>query len=414
MMIVSLRTKLAKFDWSMLKGSTLVSLALMVARVLGLLFGIVLARALDPDKYGYVQFGIAFAGVLAILTQPFGQHVMARYISRFHNDTKTMHEYLNNAWAVLFMLFVGSLLVAVPVMLLIGSFDVTFIIIYVGFTAFYAYYGLGRGFASNERVMAAFLASNALQLVLTIIVYFVIGTQDTTPALLIYGLVYFPVLAVLMRLMPLPIGFKFTMPRREIVLDLLKFSVPVWIGHACFTLVLALDRFFLEAYRDTQAVGVFSFAVQLGMVFMFVPMGLNTVLLARAAKTPRDQHGKLLRNSMTFYLGSSFPILIGWLLLYNKVAGIVSGGEQYSMEPLVYGLVAVGTILFAMQGVFESVLIGRGTPNQATISRLAGLAVAVGLGFALVPTYGLLGAALMKLGGAGVAVAFFLYYLTRK
>lgn len=413
-MIISLRNRLAKFDWSMIKGSTLISLAMMAARVLGLLFGVVLARALDPDKYGYVQYGIALAGVFAILTQPFGQHVMARYISHFHDDGEKQREYLNSAWVVLGLLFVGSLLVALPWMALTNNLDVGFIIVYIGFTAFYAYYGLGRGFDSNAHVMAAFLGSNALQLLLTIVVYFMIGTQDTMPALLIYGLVYFPVIALLMWLAPLPLGFKLIMPRREVVIELLKFSAPVWIGHACFTLVMSIDRFFLEAYTGPTAVGVTSFALQLAMVFWFIPMGLNTVLLPRAAKSPRETHGKLMRNAMGLYFGITVPILLGWFLLYNPVAAFISGSEEYALEPLIYGLIAVYTMIMALHGMYDSIFIGRGEPTRATTSRLVGLVVTIVLGFVLVPTYGILGAALMKLAGALVSQGMFMYYLSRK
>src|SRR5690554_1264536 len=93
-------------DWSLLGDSAVMSVGMAVARGLGFAFFLVLARAFDPAGYGLVQYGISVAGVVAILTMPFGQHVLARFVGKHHADSAHVERIVTNALLVLGGLFV--------------------------------------------------------------------------------------------------------------------------------------------------------------------------------------------------------------------------------------------------------------------------------------------------------------------
>ncbi|MBX3065804.1 MAG: oligosaccharide flippase family protein [Anaerolineae bacterium] len=414
-MMAKLSNKLGNFDWKMMRGTTLVSLALMMARVLGLLYGLILTRALSQADYGYVEYGLSLGAILAMLTQPFGQHVLARYIGMYVNDKTKLQEYLNTAWVILAALFIGTMALAFPILAISGKLDIGVVVVYLGTTVFYVYYGLARGYLSNERLMIAFLGSNAIQLVATIIVYKVLNVTDPLPALLIYGLSYLPMLWIMSRFMPLQLGFKLIMPRRDVVVDLLRFSAPIWIGHVCFIVFDSLPTLYLERFTGEEAVGAYGLARRLSMVFMFVSQALAAILLPRTAgMTGRAEQGKLLRNSTIAYLATSLIPLIGWIFLYNPVAEFVSG-PQYRLDSAIYIMMALATVIMGVQGLYEAVLMGRGRADLAMGSRIIGTVVAIVIGLWLVPAYGMAGAAItIFIGSAITQVLFMLFIATGK
>jgi O-antigen/teichoic acid export membrane protein len=403
----ALQQKLSNGDWSFLRGSLVVSGGLMVARALGLAYGLVLARGLNPEGYGYIQYGITLANIMAILTIPFGQHVMAKYIASNTENKPQLAHHLNIMFVMQFALFVLTLLIGIPYLSAIGHLDIGYIVVFIGISVFYTYYGLARGFLSNERLVLTFLGSNVIQIIITVIVYLLIGTDSTLPALLIYGLSYFPMLIGVTLFWPLPIQFKIELPTRAEVIALLKFSAPIWVGQLFYLLFTSLDLLLLERFATTHEVGVYSLTKQLSMIFILNSMGTSTVLMPRIAKAPRAEQRKMVINAFTSYAGLSLVVFVPFVLLYNVAARLV-GSAEYVIGAEVYAVVALGMIMQGAQSISEAILMGRGKTAESTLCRFIGVVTAVILGLMLVPAYGMIGAAVAFFVAATLAQAAFL------
>ncbi|MBX3083497.1 MAG: oligosaccharide flippase family protein [Anaerolineae bacterium] len=412
MNIRALQQRLINGDWSFLRGSVVVSGGLMVARALGLAYGLVLAHGLKPEGYGYVQYGIALANIMAIVTIPFGQHVMAKYIATHIDNKPVVARYLNIMFIMQIALFLLTLFVSVPILSVANRLDIGYIVVFIGISAFYTYYGLARGFMSNERLVATFLGSNVIQIVVTIIVYLMIGTTSTLPALLIYGLSYFPMLIGVTLAWPLPIHFKIELPTRAEIIALLKFSAPVWIGQLFYLLFTTLDLLLLEQYASQNDVGVYSLAKQLSMIFILNSMGISTVLMPRIARSPREKQRQMVINAFTGYAGLSLAVFVPFVLLYNIAARLV-GSAEYAVGPEVYAVVALGVIMQGAQSISEAILMGRGKTAESTFCRFVGVTAAVILGLVLVPSYGMVGAAVAFLAAATLAQILFMIMILR-
>ena len=57
--------KRQEWDWNLAKGSAIFSFGQAIARLLSLVFLIVVARAFSPSEYGAIQYAIAVASVVA-------------------------------------------------------------------------------------------------------------------------------------------------------------------------------------------------------------------------------------------------------------------------------------------------------------------------------------------------------------
>ena len=57
------RTLLQSMDWRFIRGSSLISIGIAAARIVGFAFSFLLARALTTDDFGFVQYALTLANV---------------------------------------------------------------------------------------------------------------------------------------------------------------------------------------------------------------------------------------------------------------------------------------------------------------------------------------------------------------
>ncbi|MCA9911344.1 MAG: hypothetical protein KC519_21975, partial [Anaerolineae bacterium] len=98
-------------EGSFLKNSAIVAIGFTLARVLGIGFSFALAGVIHPDTYGYIQYSISLALILAIVTMPFAQHLLARLISVHSEDQQKSEEIATNFYVAMVGLFVATLVV---------------------------------------------------------------------------------------------------------------------------------------------------------------------------------------------------------------------------------------------------------------------------------------------------------------
>lgn len=387
-------------------GAGLLSLGLIVARVLGAAFNLLMAKLLSPDGMGFLQTSIAWGNVIAIFTMPFGQHVVARYISANLKDDARRKEYLDACWAMLAVMIVATTALSIPFLLLLqGSINVGILVIFIGLTVFYTYYGVARGFMSNWRLLVIYLGSNLVQIVTTVFVYGVLHVRDPLPAAVIYGLSYFPMLAFLLLYKPLPLGTRLVRPRREIVVELLRYTAPLWVMHICYIVLLQLDIILLDRFATQKDAGVYGVVRTLSMVFVFAPQSISTVILPKIASAPPDRHRGLMWRAVFANVSVASIIFVGFVLLYVPVVKLLYPEyPEYVVPPIVYILFAIGTITHGTQSILEAAMMGKGNSLIIPVARFLALAAAFVVGIIAIPQYGIAGAALTACVGGVVTL----------
>ena len=93
----SIREQFLEWDWNLAKSSAIFSLGQAFAGLLGFAFSVVLGRAFTPSEYGAIQYAIAIACVVSIGTQPYGQHVIARFIGKYKDNTEKLLDSLRRS-----------------------------------------------------------------------------------------------------------------------------------------------------------------------------------------------------------------------------------------------------------------------------------------------------------------------------
>ncbi len=380
---------------------------MVIARGLGLAFSLVLARYFLPSDYGRIQYAIVLAEIIAIGTQPFTQHTIARFIGKYSQSQNELDQYNSNSAVILVGLFVGSLMLAIPVLFLLGKWDLGVIIIYIGVTLFYTYWGLARGYMASGRLVVAYLASNILQLVLLIFFVQVFHIKSSLLAMIFYAGSYVLPIFLLQRYDPFPVRLKTSLINRETASTIIKFSIPIWLSHAAYIVYFSIDMLFMEQYSDLAAVGRYSLIRNICTLFYFVPTGISILLMPKIASLPENQHNKLLIQMLLLTFLANGIILLGYIFFGGWMVQTFFG-SAYVTSTLVMTLLAIGMILFGVHGLITAVYVGSGKAKYETYSRFVAAFVSVAIAWLMVPKTGALGAAMAVAGGA---VAGMMVYL---
>jgi O-antigen/teichoic acid export membrane protein len=379
---------------------------MILGRILGLAFSVVLAAIFVPADYGAIQYGITLGLLIAMLSQPFGQHVLARFIGRYKTDSSQLRLALTNSWLLQGIITLLTLLIAVAVLTLINRFDPGVIAVFLGVTIFYSYWGLSSGFLASTRLTIAFVGSNLFQLVLVFALVALLQIHSPLLVLIIYGSSYLLPLTLLQIFRPLPFSFAWSSIDRGAIRELLSFAGPVWIFHICYTLYMSAAILLLEYYASDTELGIFAAARTLSFAFAFLPTALSALLMPQVASLV-NQHDKLkpvLIRTLIVSTACNLLIFIFYVLLVEWFVR-TAFAPAYASDMAPYIIMAVSSIILGIHGVVSAVVIGMGQPGVTAISYAVAVLCTGLVGWWLIPQQGATGGAIAMLSGSVVALA---------
>jgi O-antigen/teichoic acid export membrane protein len=402
-MLTKLRERLQGGGGRFIKSSLLLAVGFAIARVLGLAFSLMLGRELPTEDYGYIQYSILLATIFAIGTMPFMQHTFARFLSISRTDERQRSEVFSTSLAIWGGLL-GLTLILVGIFSVVsGNFNPVAVIIFLCISLYYAYYGMARGFEDSRRLSLVFIASNFIQFVAIFVTYILLHEQATFPALVIYGLSYVGPVLFLIFFAPIPgLQFSFQRIKQTVARELLRFSGPVWASHALFAFTFSGDVFILTSLAGEAAAGAFVFTRTLGLAFDFLPTSIATLIMPRVASSAASPR-RLLVLSLGVVLAASLVIGIGFLVVYPWFITTFIQPE-YLLPTATVLVIILAQVVFGLHGVVTGVVVGQSRTGVEFASRLIIVVALYSACYLLIPTQGVLGAALANLIAAVVGL----------
>lgn len=401
-----LKQQFRQFDWSFIRGSTLLSVGTALGRLLAMAFWLILARVFVPADYGAVQYAITLGGLIAVATQPFGQYVLARYVGSARENPEQLRSVLANGLFFLGLLTLLSLGLALPALAAVNQLTLHVLLLFAGLTLYYSYWGLATGFMASGRLTAVYVGSNLLQLVA---VFLVVQWSDAmSPALAaaIYALSYVPVIVALQARWPLPLALRRSDLRLDTLRELARFSWPIWVSHVSYMLYTAIPILLLEYHLFLDDLGVFSLANTLTAAFTIINYSIATLFLPRIANAAAEQRRPLLLRTLAVVGLLNAVMFAGYLLLVQWVV-IGLFGVAYAGDLGTYVFLALATIASGIQLLITAALIGSGNVWLEAAGRMLQCLVVGVVAWWLVPQQAALGAAIAALAGALAALVFY-------
>jgi O-antigen/teichoic acid export membrane protein len=404
--VSKLRQRLSQFDWSLVKGSALMSIGSFGARLLAMVFWLFVASAFSPDDYGSIQYIITLGALFAIVTHPFGQHVLARYIGKYRQEPDQLQLYLSNAWLFLGVLISASLLIGGPILWALGRLDMGVFSVFFGVTLFYTYWGVSSGYLASGRLTIAFFGSNLMQLLFTFVAIQLLNIRSVQVMLVIYGFSYLLPIIALQIFTPLPLHLSRIKPDRAALTDLFQFFWPAWISHAGYMIYIAVPILLLEYFVDNTSVGIYSLTLTLTAVFGIVNTSVATLFMPRAAELAPQERRRQLRNIMGILLMLNLVMMIGYVLTIGWFVQTFFSAE-YLTSFWTYIVMGLNAVVVGMQGIVSASLLGGGQVRLDAVGRVATVILMVVFGLLLIPSLAELGAAIAALVGPVVALLIY-------
>jgi O-antigen/teichoic acid export membrane protein len=376
-----------------LRQSAISGIGSVVARILGVLFSVVIARAYGPANFGLVRYAISVAGLAAIIVGPLPT-MLSRYLATYRDDRVEVDRYFTNGLLLIILMLALTLLGTGWYLrgeqpeVILGT-----LLVVCGLAAFNTYTELCRGLDNIPRMSLYYVAANFIQLLAIIACVWGLGIRSVGVALAIDGLSTVVPIALFEVHARSPVRWRPQLVTLAIARQLSRFSVPLVIAHAAYTIWLNFDLLLVEQRLGPQNAGIYSVAKTPVLVFLFVPYAVTAVALRYFARgSMRDAHRSLLISLVASGVTSEGLVLGFWAGSGPLVHMVF--GQRYSAaaDPLV--ILAAGMTLYTMYLVFETWVVARGYPWLHAVTMVLTMVVSTVAELALLPRWGLQGVAL--------------------
>jgi O-antigen/teichoic acid export membrane protein len=172
----------------------------------------------------------------------------------------------------------------------------------------------------------------------------------------------------------------------------LSFGLREYLGNLFATLNIKIDLLILAAFMDKSLIGIYSVAVALSELFQFVPSSISVVLLPKVAKSSAAHSHKILKksivsNTIILSFGWFFFILTGWWLIPFLY------GDAFKAAYFLSIIILFGTILMSLTQIINKYFSGVGRPELKSIIRAINIPIKAISMYFLIKYYGLEGAA---------------------
>jgi O-antigen/teichoic acid export membrane protein len=389
-----------------LPATAVVFIGNLVARGLGFLFPVLLARGLDRDDYALATFLIAtgfFAGELILTGYP---TALTRALATASPPTERGGWLLSSMAAGLPLLVASSIVGAG--LAVVGQAPVgLLVLVIVGLTVDAYYFAALRGLQRFGWLAVYRVAANGLQSLL-LVAFLGLDVLSVELAVVLYSTVYLgPILGIELVARPLTglLGASgVDGVSRARIGELTRFAVPALVSGTAYGAILGVDVFFVRLFAPA-AVADYGAARALTLPLLLVPFALSVVLMPRvAAAGPADQARALGTALGTAALAAA----LGWLA-YAVIGPLAIGlafPTAYAAAVTPLATLAPAVALLGVYSVLSQWTLGTGRPWAAARSLLAGALVTLGGHATLTASMGAVGAGLAI--GLGVLVALVL------
>lgn len=367
----------------------------VLARGLGILFSVVVARAFGPADFGVVRYAIGVAGITSIVVGPLPT-LLSRYLATYRNESREVDRYFTNGLVLIAVVLLLTLLGTAwyvrsePPGIVSGT-----LFIVIGLAAFNTYTELTRGLDAIWRMSGYYILANLIQLIAIVACVLGLGMRSVGLALAIYGLsALLPIVGLECRARS-PVHLRPRLITLATMWRLSHFSLPLVIAHASYTIWGTLDLLLVEQRLSSQDAGFYAAAKTIVLIFLFVPYAVTTVALRYFARGSKRDAQRSLLLSLGASLGTSTILVVG-IWGYNRQLVQVVFGTNYrsAAQPLI--ILAAGMAVYTVYLVFETWVVARGYPWVHALAMTLTAVMSSAAELALLPYGGL----------AGVAVGF--------
>jgi O-antigen/teichoic acid export membrane protein len=377
----------------------------MVNRVKGLLFIPVIMMAVGKDGYGaFVQLFVTIKLAKAFTSLDLGQGFQ-RYASQLEKSDRKglgLHFYSIILPSVLLgLLGVLVLYLLSPVLsrsFFEGKFLETIQLSAVIMLSETLYSNANKFYLARKQ----FKLYSVINLLYDLVPYlmFVLGSWLYKD--LFMGIVFYAATDLSVALLTVGLAarrVKFARPSAAILRQYFRYSAPLTLSEVEGGLLDKLDRYFIANIMGLEAVGIYNIIHRMCSLLDFVTMPIRKQMMSYLPKAWDRGHQAesvgIIRTSFLFFLLITVGLLSGLTVYFEDILTYLTGDKvEIDYLYLVVALLGLGILASASKRFYYLMVKLRGNTMDQLWYQLAGLIPAVILNFLLIPSLGILGAAI--------------------
>ncbi len=397
----------------------MLGLVLALSRAKGVVLLMLLSKTLGAESYGIwtqILVTISFVAPIAMLGLPYA-------LVRFLPDAKTPQEVKEQVWSALAIIFGAVLVIVLPVLFFSGFFSallqtpvhliaiLAFLIVLESLNSFIVEIFRAFGAIGKYALLSFSLAGGD---VLFVAIALVMG-QKLFGAVLALALIRSAMLALAFVLLIRKIGF--IIPRFSGIKKYLKFGLPTVVSNISYWIVEVSDRYFIAIFWGVLFVGYYAPAYTVGLIIGLFIMPVMLILQPAVSKFFAEQNmhevKRYLSYSMKYIFFVTVPAGFGLTVLSKQILTVFSTPEIALHASPIVPFVVLSIIFYGIYGVFSQVfLLFKKTMIDGAIWTTSA-AIALILNFALIPNFGIIGAASVTVIAYTVALVATAIYASR-
>jgi len=175
-----------------------------------------------------------------------------------------------------------------------------------------------------------------------------------------------------------------------------------------------LSYYIIEKYFDRATLGVFSIGVQISESVWIISKSIAMVQYARIANSTDEAYAHRLTSDFIKITGLITVAILAVLLVLPAQFFVLIFKAGFSNVTEVILSLSPGILAVALSLMLSHYFSGSGKPWHNTISSGIGLVFTVGLGFTLIPVYGISGAGLTASAAYMAGMLYQLFIFIRR
>ena len=378
----------------------------------GVFVSVLITRYLGPERFGIFSYALAFAGMFTTVAGLGLDRIVIRELSK---DASRKDVLLGTAF---WMKLAGGLATFVVILAAIGALkphDSLVIVLTAVFGAALVFNALDVvDFWFQARIQSRYpvLARNAAFIAVSVIK---VGLVFASASLL--SLTLASAAEAVFAAVALALAYRWTGNSlrtwkldRGLAKTLLTESWPLIISGFAILIYMRIDQVMLGSLLDDRAVGLYAAAVKFSEIWYFIPLGISSSVFPVLVDYFRTNPALFLRkyqNVFNVMAILSVGLAVVMTFISGRLAVLVYGPEFSESGPVLAIHIWAGVFVFL--GMTASIwTMIHGYQKFALWASLTGAAVKIGLNIAVIPSYGIAGAAATMVVSQAVA-AYFIY-----
>jgi O-antigen/teichoic acid export membrane protein len=371
----------------------------VLARGLGFLFPIVLARAIAKDDFGTVYFFIMtgfFVSELVLTGFPTAA-------TRFMAAEGTEGPWLSSAIVGGLPLLAVSVAAGEALAALAHAPSGLMWMVVCGLTIDAYYFGLLRGYRRFKLLATYRVSANLAQLVL-LVGAIVAGLDSIAVVVAIYSFVYLvPIVVIEPFARPLWHALHGALrPDRERVRRLTRFALPALVTGTAYAGIIHTDILFVRLLAP-DVLSDYAAGRSLAQPVLLVPFAVGIVMLPAVASAGERERWRLLGRALSVAIVFGALSVVVYATAGKAVVDLILPAS-YHRTAGTLPVLATALALFGVYSMLSQFWLGIGRPGPPALAIAAGALVAIGLQFVLTTAHGAIGAASACACGAAFAL----------